>query len=233
LTAVRTIAILPIKSFGAAKQRLSSLLTGESREALAQAMFSDVLATLCEVPAIDEIVVVTANRLAGDAARRDQVAVIHDVEESGQNAAAGLGINHALAAGHDRVLLVPGDTPLLGGDELTGMLDRAEAGATAATIVPDRHGEGTNALLLSPPTAIEPSFGPDSLARHLMAARAAGISHRVEAPAGLMLDIDTPEDLAALCATLGKPGARAPRTRVALARLGEAQAEPRPVQVHS
>ncbi len=230
---MRTIAILPIKSFGAAKQRLSSLLTGGSREALAEAMFSDVLATLCNVPAIDEIVVITANRLTGETARSDGVSVIHDPQESGQCAAAGLGIGHALEAGHDRVLLVPGDTPLLDAEELSAMLDDAEAAGTAATIVPDRHGEGTNALLLAPPTAIAPAFGPDSLARHAAAAEAAGVSYRIEEVAGLMLDIDTPEDLAALSETLEGPDRRAPSTRRALARLSQAPAEPPPVQVRS
>ena len=99
---MRTIAILPIKSFGAAKQRLSSLLTGGSRETLAGAMFSDVLATLRAAPAIHEIVVVTANRVADDVAG-GSISVIHDPQESGQSAAAGLGISHALEAGHDRV----------------------------------------------------------------------------------------------------------------------------------
>ena len=226
---MRTIAILPIKSFDAAKQRLLGLLGGESRETLAEAMFSDVLATLRTVPGIEEVAVVTANRVADDAATGHGVSVIHDAEESGQSAAAGLGIQRALEAGHERVLLVPGDTPLLDGDELTGMLDRAEAGGTSATIVPDRHGEGTNALLLSPPTAIEPSFGPGSLARHLAAARAAGVSHRVEELAGLMLDIDTPDDLAALSATLDGLDGRAPRTRAALARL----VAPQPAQVRT
>ncbi len=229
--ALRTIAILPLKSFGAAKQRLAGLLEGERRETLAEAMFSDVLAALRDVPGIHEIVVVTANRVAGDAARGGGVSVIHDADEAGQNAAAGLGIRHALDAGHDRVLLVPGDTPLLDAGELAGVLDRAEAAGTAATIVPDRHGEGTNALLLTPPTAIEPSFGPGSLARHLAAARAAGISHRVEEPAGLMLDVDTPEDLAALSTALGRRDGGAPSTRAALVRLGELPGRPPPVRV--
>ncbi len=34
------------------------------------------------------------------------------------------------------------------------------------TIVPDRHGTGTNALLLAPPQAIAPAFGPGSCERH-------------------------------------------------------------------
>ena len=220
---MRTLAILPIKSFGAAKQRLSGLLGGGSRETLAEAMFTDVLATLRQVPALEEIVVVTSSRLASDAAREGGASVLHDAEESGQSAATGLGIRHALDAGHDRVLLVPGDTPMIDSDELTGMLDRAEAAGTAATIVPDRHGEGTNALLLSPPTAVAPGFGPGSLARHLAAARAAGVSYRVDELAGLMLDIDTPADLAALSATLEGLDGRAPRTRAAIARLAGSQ----------
>jgi 2-phospho-L-lactate guanylyltransferase (CobY/MobA/RfbA family) len=43
---MRTIAILPVKSFGAAKQRLAGRLGAGPRQALAQAMFSDVLASL-------------------------------------------------------------------------------------------------------------------------------------------------------------------------------------------
>jgi 2-phospho-L-lactate guanylyltransferase len=229
---VRTIAILPIKSFGAAKQRLSGLLTGGSRETLAGAMFSDVLATLRAAPAIHEIVVVTANRVADDVAG-GSISVIHDPQESGQSAAAGLGISHALEAGHDRVLLVPGDTPLLDAEELGAMLERAEAAGTAATIVPDRHGKGTNALVLIPPTAIAPAFGPDSLARHAAAAEVAGVSYRIEQVAGLMLDIDTPADLAALSATLAGADGRAPATRVALAQLGQAPAESPQLEVRS
>ena len=66
------------------------------------------------------------------------------------------------------------------------------------TIVADRHGSGTNALLLTPPDAIEPGFGPGSFERHRRRASAAGASWHVESPAGLALDVDTAEDLAAL-----------------------------------
>ena len=78
------------------------------------------------------------------------------------------------------------------------------------TIVPDRHGEGTNALLLTLPPAIEPAFGPGSLERHTAAARASGAAHRVDEVGSLALDVDTPEDLAELRDTLvrtPRPGA--------------------------
>jgi len=225
---MRTIAILPIKSFGAAKQRLSGLLAGGSREALAQAMFSDVLAALRRVPGIDEIAVVTANRLAEDVARGEGVRLLHDDAEAGQSAAAELGVRYALDRGYDRVLLVPGDTPLLDPFEAAAMLDRAETEGTGVTIVPDRHGEGTNALLLAPVTAIRSSFGPGSLERHRAAARRAGVSHRVEAVFSLMLDVDTPDDLAALADALVDRHGQAPMTRGALSQLERMRSAPPP-----
>ena len=74
------------------------------------------------------------------------------------------------------------------------MLARAEP----VVIVPDRHGTGTNGLLLTPPAAIAPAFGPGSRERHQAAAKAAGVDHAVVRLASLGLDVDTPDDLAAL-----------------------------------
>src|SRR5215208_1171531 len=160
---MRTLAILPVKSFAAAKQRLADALGAGSRHALAQAMFRDVLGTLRHVPGLDGIVVVTSDRDAESAARADRVVVLPDTEQTGQSRAALIGIRHALAEGCERVLLVPGDTPLVEPGELAALI----AGACGVTIVPDRHGTGTNALVLAPPDAIEPSFGEGSVARHL------------------------------------------------------------------
>ena len=138
---MRTIAILPVKSFGAAKQRLGDLLAGGSRRALAQAMFSDVLSALRHVPELDEVAVVTGDRSAEWAARSERVLVLPDPVEDGQSAAAEIGVRHALAAGFDRALLVPGDAPLLDPAEVSGLLQREDP---VASIVPDRHGTGTN-----------------------------------------------------------------------------------------
>lgn len=220
-----TIAILPIKSFGAAKQRLSSLLGGGAREALAQAMFCDVLASLRHVEGLDAVAVVTANAPAESVVSRTGVRLLHDGEEAGQNAAVAVGIRHALDEGFDRVLLVPGDTPLLDPVEVSTMLARAGEEGTPVTIVPDRHGAGTNALLLTPPDAIATAFGPGSLDRHRAAAREAGVSHRVEAIFSLMLDVDTPDDLAQLSEALGERRGQASLTRGALRQLDRSRAE--------
>ena len=101
------------------------------------------------------------------------------------------------------------------------------AGATSApdvVIVPDRHGTGTNALLLAPPDAIDPSFGPGSRERHEQAAqRQPARRWRVAEPRSLVLDVDTAEDLAALRAALDARTGGAAHTRGLLARLDAAR----------
>jgi 2-phospho-L-lactate guanylyltransferase len=223
-----TIAILPVKSFGAAKQRLASALGAGSRQALAQAMFSDVLASLRHVPGLDAVAVVTADRVAETAALGERVQVLRDTEDAGQSAATLIGIRHAQSRGFQRVLLVPGDTPLLDPSEVAGLLRRADDQGLGVVVVPDRHGQGTNALLLTPPDAIEPSFGPGSRARHVAAARAANVPCAVQELATLMLDVDTGEDLAMLAAILEGRRGHAPSTRGALRQLDRSRAPRRP-----
>lgn len=221
---MKTLAILPVKSFAAAKQRLAEALGAGSRVALAQAMFADVLMSVRRVPGLHGIVVVTSDRAAEAAAggSRGGVLVLREEAPTGHSAAALLGIRHALADDHDRVLLIPGDTPLVQAAELAALL----AGATGVVIVPDRHGTGTNALVMTPPDAIEPSFGPGSLERHVAAAEAAGVPCRVQEVPGLALDVDTPDDLAALSAELELSRGAAPATRGTLRQLDRAGAHP-------
>jgi 2-phospho-L-lactate guanylyltransferase len=221
---MRTAAILPIKSFGAAKQRLSPMLGMGSRQALAQAMFSDVLGSLRKVDRLGTITVVSADPAVDAAARGSGVTVVVDPSESGQSDATVVGIRHALASGYERVLLVPGDTPLLCPSELDALLARGESDGMQVVIVPDRHGSGTNALMISPPDAFRPSFGPDSLNRHLTLAQEAGLKHSVEDVPSLSHDVDTPDDLNALAEALEEKRAVAPMTRGALRQLGRMQA---------
>jgi 2-phospho-L-lactate/phosphoenolpyruvate guanylyltransferase len=217
---MKTIAILPVKTFTAAKQRLAEQLGAGSRQALAQAMFSDVLTSLRHVRRLDAIVVVTADRAAEATALSQRVEVLRDGIQEGQTPAALLGLRHALESGFERALLVPGDTPLLEPGEVEGLLGPG----VPVTIVPDRHGTGTNALLLAPPDAIAPSFGPGSFDRHVAAAAEAGLEHAVQPLPSLAFDVDTPEDLADLSVELERRRGRAPSTRGALRQLGRSQA---------
>jgi 2-phospho-L-lactate/phosphoenolpyruvate guanylyltransferase len=188
-----TIAVLPVKSFPRAKSRTA--LDDGPRAALAESMVTDVLAALSRATALDGILVVTREVRAVAAAAAVGAGVVDDPEERSHSAAALLGIAEARRRGAARVLLVPGDCPLLDTGEVDRLLAAARAGVT---IVPDRHGTGTNALVLDPPDAMAPSFGPGSCERHTALARAAGVDVRVVEVPSLAFDVDTPADLAEL-----------------------------------
>lgn len=205
---MRTIAVLPVKSFGIAKSRLGTAL---DRPALAEAMVADVLAALARVAGLDEVIVVAAAGTFTGARRIDEPAV------PGHPAAAAHGAREAVRAGAERVLMVPGDCPALDPGEVEALLSAGGA-APSLTIVPDRHGTGTNALLLCPPLVIDPAFGAGSFARHRALGHAAGAAVTLARPPSLLLDVDTPDDLDALLTTA--PAAAAPRTRA----LGERRA---------
>ncbi|HWE11480.1 MAG TPA: 2-phospho-L-lactate guanylyltransferase [Solirubrobacteraceae bacterium] len=215
------IAILPIKSLDAAKRRLRDELDPAPRRALAEAMFSDVLVALRRATLIDQVLVVSKDhgvqRIAGGYG-----AMVADDDDRGHNAAAARGIARSRQLGMDRALLVPGDCPLLDPAELDELLETAVP-TPSALIVPDRHGTGTNALLLTPPDALAPSFGPGSHERHRQDAAAAGITARTVELPSLALDIDTPDDLAAVEAALDDRHGGAAHTRGMLRQLARSQ----------
>jgi 2-phospho-L-lactate guanylyltransferase len=225
---VRTAAILPVKRFAVAKQRLGPGVQAPVRRQLARAMVQDVLDALARTPALERTVVITDEPAIAAAARGQGAIAIADAARAGQSAAVALGIERALAEGFQRALCIPGDCPALDPADLHDLLS-APARRREVVIVPDRHGTGTNGLLLTPPGVIAPAFGPGSCARHRSLAIGAGASCRLEHPPSLLLDIDTGEDLAALREQLGARGAaqgdavigaRAAHTRALLARAG-------------
>ena len=214
-----TVAILPVKRFDDAKQRLEDALSPGTRRVLAEAMLADVLTALRRARRVDRVVVVTSEHGAEALARAHDAGTIDDPPEPGQSPAAARGVAWATEGGARRALLVPGDCPALDPREVDDLLIVHPA-EPRVTVVPDRHGTGTNALVLTPPAAIAPSFGPGSRARHEQAARAAGVACRVVEPRSLVLDVDTAADLDALRAELAGSTGNAAHTRGLLARLG-------------
>jgi 2-phospho-L-lactate/phosphoenolpyruvate guanylyltransferase len=203
-----------VKRFAEAKRRLAVDIDDERRAEVVLAMLEDVLEAIAAARSIERTIVVTSEPRAEAVAGAAGAELVADPDEGGHSGAALAGIARTRALGADRVVLLPGDCPLLEARELerllTGMPERYVG------IVPDRHGTGTNALALAPPDAIEPSFGEGSCARHVAAAREAGVPFGVEELPSLALDLDTPADVVALTMALEKDGGRAKRTARAL-----------------
>jgi 2-phospho-L-lactate/phosphoenolpyruvate guanylyltransferase len=217
-----TVAIIPVKRFEDAKQRLAPSVQLGNRRALVESMFSDAMLALRRVPSIDQIFVVTSDPVASQIAAGHDTIVVDDTASS-HSEAAELGIVRALAMGASRALLVPGDCPLIDPAELEQLMARPVP-ERSVLIVPDRHGDGTNALLLTPPDAIRPAFGEGSRKRHTELAIAQGATPEVVGVPSLALDIDTPEDLDELLEMFATTRGRAAHTRGMLSQLTRSQA---------
>lgn len=211
---MKATAVLPVKRFYAAKQRLAAGLDGEQRRTLAAAMLADVLEAIGAARSVERTIVVSGDPIAQELAAEAGAEVVPDPEDAGHVEAALAGIARAEVEGATCVVLLPGDCPLLDPRELdrllTGLPERYVG------IVPDRHGTGTNALALSPPDAITPAFGEGSCNRHVALARDAGIAFGIEELTSLGLDLDTPADVIALARELEERPGRAKRTAKAL-----------------
>jgi 2-phospho-L-lactate/phosphoenolpyruvate guanylyltransferase len=193
-------AVVPVKRFDAAKQRLAAGYEHERRRALVAAMVEDVLTAIAKTRSIERTILVSGDPLAQGLASELGAEVLPDPEDVGHVQAALAGIAKAEVEGADTVVLLPGDCPLLDPRELDSLLTGLPENYVG--IVPDRHGSGTNALVLKPPSAIVPAFGEGSRERHVELAREAGIPFEVVELPSLGLDLDTPADVVALTTRL-------------------------------
>ncbi|MEQ9640352.1 MAG: 2-phospho-L-lactate guanylyltransferase [Alphaproteobacteria bacterium] len=199
MTAAAIWAVLPLKPLAQAKQRLAPTLGPKERAGLSLAMATDVLATLTTVPALDGVLVVTADDALA------ALTAMHGARHLNEDTAAGYSEAVSKAAaqlaeeGAAAMICVPGDVPLVTASEIEALV-AALAHPPAIALAPDAERDGTNALALAPPSLLAPQFGPASFARHRTAADAMALPATVLDLPGLALDIDTVDDLRALVA---------------------------------
>jgi len=196
MSAAATWAIIPVKALAEAKQRLAPVLPPPARRQLVLAMLQTVLAAVTEAKGIAATLVVTPDPDVAQLALGTGAQVLRERGARGLNAAVRAGLARAAAEGATRALVLPADVPLVTSGELSGLIgSAAAAGAPRATLVPAADGEGTNAMLLDPPGALVPRFGPGSYLRHLAQALARRLDVEVVHLPGLAGDIDCPGDL--------------------------------------
>ena len=187
-------AVVPIKDFTHAKQRLSGLLAPAQRQELARTMATAVLAALADVPELAGIAVVTVDADAAALARRFGARVMTEGAEDGHTGAVDGARRVLTAEGQAGILTMPGDIPLVTPEEVRAVLAATQP-APAFTIVPAHDELGSNAVLCAPPLSVRLRFGEDSYFPHLDAARAAGITPSIVPLPGIGMDIDHPADL--------------------------------------
>ena len=206
----RTWALVPIRGLETAKTRLGEDLDPEERVELVTRLLRQTLIATRDARLVEGTIVVTMDPAAAGIAK--ELRAVGLVERApGLNEAIEAARSVAIARGATAILVLPADLPSVAAESVDDLAARASRAATASegdsgaavvALVPDRHGQGTNALVVSPPDAISPAFGGRSRETHERAAIAAG-AHYVELDGPLSLDLDTPADLIAAEAALG------------------------------
>ena len=194
---MRTVAVVPMRGASGAKTRLAPIFSAEERACLAWTMLAHVLDAIEASGAVDHTLVVSrepdeVRRQVGDAPR--QTILQQSPEHHGLNAALDLGREWAVAHGDEAMLVLPGDLPLLHPADVAHVVRLPEP----VVLTPDRHGAGTNALLLRldrPETrSFAFAFGAKSFRHHADEARRLGLDAATALAPGIARDLDTPED---------------------------------------
>ena len=190
------VAAVPVKDLENAKQRLVRLLTPGERSELARAMLGDVLRALAAAR-LDRVWIVTSELTVAMIAFPLGAQPLAETENRGHTAAVARAQAEAVQVGASIFITVPGDVPCVTAEEIRALADAA-VGARAAVFAPSRSGLGTNGVALQPPDVMRLRFGEPSFDNHLASARALGLAPHVISLPGLALDIDAPDDIAAL-----------------------------------
>jgi len=187
----------------AAKTRLAGVMSAPDRAALTEAMLADMLVALAD--RIGSVWVVTPTEALASLAVRQGARVLRQTEPSGLNGAFDLASRFlAERAPYDPVALLVGDLPLLAVSDL----DAAVGLAGAHDVVRALADGGTGAVVLRAGVRFALAFGRDSFRRHADATSRLGLSTAVVETDSLGLDVDRPEDFAAVLT-------RGPATRTA------------------
>ena len=192
----RIWAIVPVKEFEGAKQRLSPALSPDERRVLAVTMLEDVLEAMSAVRELAGLIVVTVDPAATSLAARYGARIVTEGARDGHTGAVTAAARLLVRDGEGAMMTMPGDIPRATSAEIAATV-AAHREPPAFTIVPAHDDLGSNTILMSPPDAVPLRFGEDSFIPHLAAARARGIEPLVVRHPGIGMDIDNPIDLVA------------------------------------
>ena len=190
-------AVVPVKEFAGAKQRLSSCMSPEERRTLATIMLEDVLDALSGTHELAGLLVVTVDPVAASLAARYGARIVAEGARDGHTGAVTAAARLLVREGRAGMMTMPGDIPRVTSAEIAAMI-AAHRPSPAFTIAPAHDDLGSNTIICSPPDAVPLRFGDNSFYPHLDAARGLGIDPLIVRHPGIGMDIDNPADLVAL-----------------------------------
>ncbi len=187
-------AIVPVKPLRRGKSRLAGTLSEDERTELNRKLLNNTLQTFSGLKEVEEVLVISRDPQALTIARNYGARTVREDGQPGLNTALKRATVVAQIYATGGVLVLPADLPLITREDVLTLIERA-SDPPVVVIAPDRHGKGTNALLISPTGLIEYDFGEDSFQQHCQRAREAGARLEIVDLPTLGLDLDLPEDL--------------------------------------
>lgn len=190
-----TTAIIPVKPLRESKTRLAHLLSATERAALMGCLLDRMLVALRQT-AVSQIIVVSGDEVVLQQARAAGVWALAEQQPYALNSAVSQAHRFAIGQGADGVLVLPADLPFIKTADITTMLTTAQTHPARPLLVicSDEAGQGTNALLLTPPAPFTFHYGPNSFARHTQEAERNGRIVQVVNGRSLQFDLDTEAD---------------------------------------
>ncbi len=188
-------AVVPVKSLGASKKRLSLVLSPQERSQLTLAMLEDVLSAL-KTSAVDNIVVVSNDLTVHDVVGKFGAMYLAQ-KTSGLNSAIEEATEWCVQEGAEAVLVLPADIPMLSSADVDRIVELGNCEEQTVVLSPSYNG-GTNALFQSPLNLIHACFGPRSFAKHIKEAQSKGACVRLYYSTSVAADIDSAKDLSKL-----------------------------------
>jgi 2-phospho-L-lactate guanylyltransferase len=182
-------AIVPVKPLLMGKSRLGSVLSGEERARLNRMLLERTLGVIKKTAGIAGTLVISRDPEVLAIAREFEARTVleHGQTQNDLNLALARATAIAKAFEINGIIVLPADLPLLAPEDIQEILAEATEVPVVA-IAPDRHNDGTNAMLMSP-------TGSDSFTRHCKHALESGVKLKIIRRVNLGLDLDYPDDL--------------------------------------
>ena len=188
-------AIIPVKPLQASKTRLAHLLTANERADLMRRFLQNALLILNCVPAVGRILVIGSDDEVLSLARKYGAMTIAEEQAQGLNEAVTRAAHYAQCQKASGILILPADLPFMQAADIERMIEVVKGGnGRVMVICTDDKQDGSNALLLAPPTHFTFHYGRGSFRRHLQEATRLGYTPHIIATPGLQFDLDTEAD---------------------------------------
>lgn len=186
-------AIIPVKPLLQSKTRLARLLTPAQRAALTAHLLANTIQLLQQIPAIDEILVISRDDAVFTIAQAHHSRILAEKPPYQLKTAVTQAARYATLQGANSLLIIPADLPFLQVSDIQAVINLPQSPQTCI-ICPDENKSGTNVLLLPATPGYQFQYGVNSYQKHYLEAQRLNLPTHTLALPGIAFDLDTEAD---------------------------------------